>query len=99
MSFLLTHRQVRLAAAVSTPAVSQLYLLAQMARAGGLVVMLLDVISRTGQPIVIAALGSLMIVYVLVGGMPGTAWAQFIEAVLLIAGNARSRPSPNTASR
>jgi len=38
-----------------------------MAGAGGLVALLLDVKSRSGQSLVIAVVGILMIVYVLVG--------------------------------
>ena len=88
LSFRLRQRPVRLAAAISTLVVSLFYLLAQMAGAGGLVALLLDVESRTGQSIVIAVVGALMIVYVLVGGMKGTTWVQIIKAVLLIAGAA-----------
>ncbi|NOP97305.1 cation acetate symporter [Mycolicibacterium fortuitum] len=88
LSFRLKQRPVRLAAAISTLIVSLFYLLAQMAGAGGLVALLLDVNSRTGQSIVIAVVGILMIVYVLVGGMKGTTWVQIIKAVLLIAGAA-----------
>ncbi|WHU46164.1 cation acetate symporter [Gordonia sp. L191] len=88
LSFRLKQRPVRLAAAISTLAVSLFYLLAQMAGAGGLVALLLDVTSRTGQSVVIAVVGALMIVYVLVGGMKGTTWVQIIKAVLLIAGAA-----------
>lgn len=88
LSFRLKQRPVRLAAAISTLTVSLFYLLAQMAGAGSLVALLLDVNSRTGQSIVIAVVGLLMIVYVLVGGMKGTTWVQIIKAVLLIAGAA-----------
>src|SRR6202048_3682693 len=63
LSFRLKQRPVRLAAATNTLAVSLFYLLAQMAGAGGLVALLLDVHSRLGQGIVIAAVGILMIVY------------------------------------
>ena len=86
LSFRLKQRPVRLAAATSTLTVSLFYLLAQMAGAGGLVALLLDIKSRTGQSVVIAVVGVLMIVYVLVGGMKGTTWVQIIKAVLLIAG-------------
>ena len=79
-------RPVRTAAAISTLTVSLFYLLAQMAGAGGLVALLLDIDSRTGQSIVIAVVGLLMIAYVLIGGMKGTTWVQIIKAVLLIAG-------------
>ncbi|MEV0105434.1 cation acetate symporter [Nocardia sp. NPDC050799] len=88
LSFRLKQRPVRTAAAISTLAVSLFYLLAQMAGAGGLVALLLDVSSKTGQAVVIAVVGLLMIVYVLVGGMKGTTWVQIIKAVLLIAGAA-----------
>lgn len=86
LSFRLKQRPVRLAAATNTLTVSLFYLLAQMAGAGGLVALLLDINSRAGQSVVIAVVGVLMIVYVLVGGMKGTTWVQIIKAVLLIAG-------------
>ena len=88
LSFRLQQRPVRTAAAITTLAVSLFYLLAQMAGAGGLVALLLDVSSEAGQAVVIAVVGVLMIVYVLVGGMKGTTWVQIIKAVLLIAGAA-----------
>src|SRR6478752_4462368 len=86
LSFRLKQRPVRMAAATSTLTVSLFYLLAQMAGAGGLVALLLDVKSKGGQAIVIGVVGLLMIVYVLVGGMKGTTWVQIIKAVLLITG-------------
>ncbi|MDF2584361.1 MAG: sodium solute transporter, partial [Mycobacterium sp.] len=88
LSFRLKQRPVRMAAATTTLAVSLFYLLAQMAGAGGLVALLLDVTSSAGQAIVIAVVGVLMIIYVLVGGMKGTTWVQIIKAVLLITGAA-----------
>ncbi|WP_109492708.1 cation acetate symporter [Mycobacteroides chelonae] len=88
LSFRLRQRPVRLAAATSTLTVSLFYLLAQMAGAGGLVALLLNIHSRWGQSIVIGVVGVLMIVYVLVGGMKGTTWVQIIKAVLLISGAA-----------
>ena len=88
LSFRLKQRPVRTAAATTTLTVSLFYLLAQMAGAGGLVALLLDIKSRSGQSIVIAVVGVLMIVYVLIGGMKGTTWVQIIKAVLLITGAA-----------
>lgn len=88
LSFRLRQKPVRTAAATATLAVSLFYLLAQMAGAGGLVALLLDIKGRTGQSIVIAVVGVIMIVYVLVGGMKGTTWVQIIKAVLLITGAA-----------
>ncbi|MFG1798035.1 cation acetate symporter [Nocardia sp. NPDC049149] len=88
LSFRLKQGPVRTAAALTTLAVSLFYLLAQMAGAGGLVALLLDISSKSGQAVVIAVVGVLMIVYVLVGGMKGTTWVQIIKAVLLITGAA-----------
>ncbi|MCF8609508.1 cation acetate symporter [Gordonia sp. HY285] len=86
LSFRLKERPVRMAAALSTLVVSLFYLLAQMAGAGGLVALLLNIHDRAGQSIVIAVVGVLMIAYVLIGGMKGTTWVQIIKACLLIAG-------------
>ncbi|AMO62889.1 SSS sodium solute transporter [Mycolicibacterium phlei] len=88
LSFRLRQRPVRLAAATTTLAVCLFYLLAQMAGAGGLVALLLNVTSEVGQALVIAVVGVLMIVYVLIGGMKGTTWVQIVKAVLLIGGAA-----------
>ncbi|GAA1350854.1 cation acetate symporter [Falsarthrobacter nasiphocae] len=86
LSFRLRQRPVRIVAALTTLAVCFFYLLAQMAGAGGLVSLLLGVDSKTGQSLVIAVVGVLMIAYVLIGGMKGTTWVQIIKAVLLILG-------------
>jgi cation/acetate symporter len=85
LAFRMRQRPVRTAAATSTIAVSLFYLLAQMAGAGILVSLLLGISSDAGQAMVICAVGVVMIVYVLVGGMKGTTWVQIIKAVLLIA--------------
>ncbi|WP_053382513.1 solute symporter family protein [Leucobacter celer] len=86
LSFRLKQRPVRMAAALTTLAVSFFYLLAQMAGAGGLVSLLLGIDDKLGQSLVIAVVGVVMILYVLIGGMRGTTWVQIIKAVLLIAG-------------
>jgi len=90
LAFRMRQRPVRAAAATSTLVVSFFYLLAQMAGAGGLIALLLQIpnSNRLGQSIVIAVVGVLMIVYVLVGGMKGTTYVQMIKAVLLIIGAA-----------
>jgi cation/acetate symporter len=88
LSFRLRQGPVRTAAAISTLVVTFFYLLAQMVGAGGLVNLLLGIKSSTGQNLIIAAVGVLMITYVLVGGMKGTTWVQIIKAVLLIIGAA-----------
>src|ERR671932_213152 len=71
LAFRMRQRPVRAAAATSTLVVSFFYLLAQMAGAGGLIALLLQIptSNRVGQGIVIAVVGILMVVYVLVGGM------------------------------
>ncbi len=88
LAFRMRQRPVRAAAATSTLVVSFFYLLAQMAGAGGLIALLLQIpnSNRVGQSIVIAVVGILMIIYVLVGGMKGTTYVQMIKAVLLIIG-------------
>jgi cation/acetate symporter len=88
LSFRLSQRPVRMAAALSTLTVSLFYLLAQMAGAGGLVALLLDVRSQVGQSTVVAVVGALMIAYVLIGGMKGTTYVQMVKAVLLVTGAA-----------
>jgi cation/acetate symporter len=55
-----------------------------MAGAGGLVALLLQVESRSGQAAIIAGVGAMMVVYVLLGGMKGTTWVQIVKAVLLL---------------
>jgi cation/acetate symporter len=88
LSFRMSQRPVRTAAAISTLVVSLVYLLAQMAGAGGLVALLLGVKDPLAQSAVIAGVGVVMIVYVLIGGMKGTTWVQMIKATLLIIGAA-----------
>ncbi|OFE16445.1 cation acetate symporter [Humibacillus sp. DSM 29435] len=86
LSFRLRQRPVRIAAAISTLAVSFFYLLAQMAGAGGLVALLLGIEGDLGQRLVIVVVGIIMLFYVIFGGMKGTTWVQIIKAVLLIIG-------------
>jgi cation/acetate symporter len=84
ISFRMRQRPVRAAAANATLVISFFYMLAQMAGAGGLVALLLDVHSTGGQALVIGVVGLIMISYVLVGGMKGTTWVQIIKAALLL---------------
>ncbi|MDQ4502757.1 sodium/solute symporter [Sinomonas sp. ASV322] len=88
LAFRLRERPVRIAAATSTLAVCFFYLLAQMSGAGGLVALLLGISTWTGQAVVIAVVGALMIMYVLIGGMKGTTWVQIVKAFLLVIGAA-----------
>jgi cation/acetate symporter len=84
LSFRMRQRPVRAASATSTLIISFFYMLAQMAGAGGLVALLLNVHSKLGQALVIAVVGMVMVVYVLVGGMKGTTWVQIIKASILL---------------
>src|SRR4051794_3047889 len=89
LSFRLRQRPVRMAAAISTLVVCFFYLLAQMAGAGGLVALLLGVNGRVGQSVVIAGGGVLMVTYVLIGGVKGTAWGEIVQAGLVGVGAGR----------
>ncbi|QGU06702.1 Cation/acetate symporter ActP [Corynebacterium occultum] len=86
LSFRLRQKPVRIAAAFGTLFVTLFYLIAQMAGAGSLVSVLLDLHSFGSQALVIAVVGVVMIAYVLIGGMKGTTYVQMIKAVLLVAG-------------
>ncbi|MCW2632254.1 MAG: cation acetate symporter [Pseudonocardia sp.] len=90
LSFRMRQRPVRAAAATSTLVVSFFYLVAQMAGAGALIALLLNIpnTDTLGQGVVIGIVGLLMITYVLVGGMKGTTWVQIIKATLLLVGAA-----------
>lgn len=86
LSFRLQQRPVRIAACISTLAVTLFYLLAQMAGAGALVSLLMGISSQLGQSLIVVGVGLLMIVYVMIGGMKGTTWVQIIKACLLLFG-------------
>ncbi|MFC0863332.1 cation acetate symporter [Sphaerimonospora cavernae] len=88
LAFRMSPRPVRTAAGVSTIVVSIFYLLAQMVGAGALVGLLLGVHSEAGKIWTIIAVGLLMIIYVVFGGMKGTTWVQIVKAVLLMTGAA-----------
>ncbi|QWF77497.1 solute symporter family protein [Amycolatopsis sp. CA-230715] len=84
LSFRMKQRPVRAAAATSTLIISFFYMLAQMAGAGGLIALLLNIHGGFGQALVIGVVGLIMVLYVLVGGMKGTTWVQIIKATILI---------------
>ncbi|MFJ5233711.1 cation acetate symporter [Kitasatospora sp. NPDC088391] len=86
LAFRMRQRPVRTAAGLSTIVVSIFYLLAQMVGAGSLVSLLLGAESDAAKRWTIVAVGTLMVLYVTIGGMKGTTWVQIIKAVLLIAG-------------
>ncbi|ANY07990.1 solute symporter family protein [Pseudonocardia sp. HH130630-07] len=84
MAFRLQQSPVRAAAATSTLVISLVYMVAQMAGAGGLVALLLGIHGGAGQSLLIIGVGVVMMLYVLVGGMRGTTWVQIIKAVGLL---------------
>jgi cation/acetate symporter len=86
LAYRMKQRPVRTAAATSTVIVSIFYLLAQMVGAGALVALLLGIEGDALKNLTIAAVGVLMIFYVVVGGMKGTTWVQIVKAVLLMTG-------------
>ncbi|GAA3211922.1 cation acetate symporter [Actinocorallia longicatena] len=88
LAFRMSPRPVRTAAGVSTIVVSVFYLLAQMVGAGALVALLFGLTSDAAKALTIVAVGALMIIYVVVGGMKGTTWVQIVKAVLLMTGAA-----------
>ncbi len=86
VSFRMSQKPVRTAAAASTLVVSIFYLLAQMVGAGALVALLLGLTDPAAKNWIIAGVGALMILYVVVGGMRGSSYVQIVQAFLLITG-------------
>lgn len=85
LAFRLRARPIRAIAALSTLTVSTFYMIAQMVGAGSLVSLLLKDTGITYEQAVVAV-GTLMVFYVIFGGMLATTWVQIVKAVLLIAG-------------
>ena len=82
LAFRLKAKPVRLAAAASTLCVVIFYMIAQMVGGGKLISMLFGLPYESAVILV----GSVMICYVLFGGMLATTWVQIIKAVLLLCG-------------
>src|SRR5580658_5323902 len=85
LAFRLSPRPVRAMASLSTLTVSTFYMIAQMVGAGVLVSTLLKG-GGIDYKEAVAAVGILMIVYVVFGGMLATTWVQIIKAILLMSG-------------
>ena len=73
---------IRVFAASGTLVVVAFYLIAQMVGAGQLIKLLFGL----EYWIAVVIVGSLMMIYVLFGGMTATTWVQIIKAVMLLAG-------------
>jgi cation/acetate symporter len=84
LSHRLAERPIRIMTATATLSICGTYLIAQMVAAGTIVQVLF------GLPYVPAVIivGSLMVSYVLFGGMVATTWIQIVKASLLLAGAA-----------
>ena len=81
LSFRLSQRPARMAAAGGTLAVSFVYLVAQMVGAG----VLFQALAGLDFSLSVILTGAFMMVYVVVGGMLATTWVQIIKAGLLMA--------------
>lgn len=82
VAYRLKQRQIRTAAATGALITVLLYLIAQMVGAGSLIKLLFGI----PYEIAVVIVGTLMIAYVLFGGMLATTWVQIIKAVLLLGG-------------
>jgi cation/acetate symporter len=82
VAYRLNQRSVRSAAAVGTLAVILFYLVAQMVATGSLIKLLFG-LPYSGSVVLV---GSVMLIYVLFGGMLATTWVQIVKAALLLAG-------------
>jgi cation/acetate symporter len=85
LAYRLSPRPVRALASLSTLTVSTFYMIAQMVGAGALVSLLLKD-TGVSYEMAVVGVGSLMIVYVVFGGMLATTWVQIVKAVLLMLG-------------
>ncbi|NKN33427.1 cation acetate symporter [Marichromatium bheemlicum] len=74
--------QIRTMAALSSLVVVAFYLIAQMVGAGKLIELLFGL----DYWMAVVAVGVLMMIYVIFGGMTATTWVQIIKAVLLLSG-------------
>jgi len=81
-SYRLDQGKVRTMAAISSLIVVCFYLIAQMVGAGQLIKLLFGL----DYPVAIVAVGTLMMIYVIFGGMIATTWVQIIKACMLLAG-------------
>lgn len=79
-------RPVHRAAGIATLVISLLYLIAQLVGAGALAAPILGFTGTGAQKAMVAALGILMILYVMIGGMRAATLVQLVKAALLLGG-------------
>jgi len=82
ISFRLRGHPVRAAAAASTLVIALIYMVAQIVGAGSVINLL---IPQLDSATTIVAVGIIMLVYVVFGGMLATTWVQIVKAALLMA--------------
>ncbi|MBF8299681.1 MAG: Acetate permease ActP (cation/acetate symporter) [Acidobacteria bacterium] len=82
VAFRLRQVPVRIAASIGSLAVISFYLIAQMVGAGNLIRLLFGLPYEAA----VAIVGSVMLAYVLFGGMLATTWVQIVKAVMLLGG-------------
>lgn len=82
VAFRLRQVPVRVSAAVGSLAVVAFYLIAQMVGAGKLIQLLFGL----QYELAVIIVGTVMLAYVLFGGMIATTWVQIVKAVLLLSG-------------
>lgn len=82
LAYRLRPRPVRALAALSTLTSATFYMIAQLVGAGALVKLLLAD-SRVSYNTAVVAVGALMMIYVVFGGMLATTWVQIVKAMLL----------------
>ncbi|MBV1775037.1 cation acetate symporter [Burkholderiaceae bacterium DAT-1] len=81
-SYRLAQGPIRTLAATGTLVVVALYLIAQMVGAGQLIKLLFGL----EYNLAVVAVGVLMVLYVMFGGMLATTWVQIIKAIMLLCG-------------
>ncbi|GAA2457742.1 cation acetate symporter [Streptomyces glaucus] len=79
-------RSVRLALAVCTLAVATLYLVAQLVGSVALLTQFTGEPSAATRTLCVVVIGTVVIMYASLGGMPGATVIQIIKAVMLVAG-------------
>ncbi|MFI8191882.1 cation acetate symporter [Streptomyces sp. NPDC085946] len=79
-------RPVRLALAVCVLVVTTLYLVAQLVGSVALLTQFTGEPGATTRTLCVAVIGTIVIVYAAIGGMPGATAIQVIKAVMLVAG-------------
>ena len=82
ISYRLSGKPVRILSAICALSIMLPYLLAQLVAAGALVEGLFGLSYRQGVVII----GTLMMIYVIFGGMTATTWVQIIKAVFFVGG-------------